>query len=75
MSGLPHIRHVSKLDSVVELYLLLNTLHDYTHSLSIRNALIRNYPLNSSKIRNDHPLNTLIIRNEIISIGTETLFF
>ena len=36
----------------------------HTHSLSIRNALIRNYPLNSSNIRNDNPLNSSVIRNE-----------
>ena len=38
--------------------------YEITQSLSIRNALIRNKPSNSSIIRNDDPLNLLIIRNE-----------
>ena len=33
------------------------TLQRYTHSLSIRNALIRNDPSNSLIIRNNNPLN------------------
>ena len=42
----------------------LSLVLTYTHSLSIRNTLIRNDPLNSSIIRNHDPLNFSIIRND-----------